>query len=43
MKREKKNSRGEEAWGQPLCYLGLFYIPLNAPEYIRAKPISSRA
>jgi hypothetical protein len=30
--------------GASILYItGLFYIPLNAPEYIRAKPISPRA
>jgi hypothetical protein len=30
--------------GAVILYLtGLFYIPLNAPGYIRAKPISPRA
>jgi hypothetical protein len=30
--------------GAVILYLtGLFYIPLNAPGYIRAKPISLRA
>jgi hypothetical protein len=27
MKKKKKNSRGKEAWGQPLCYLGLLHSP----------------
>jgi hypothetical protein len=30
--------------GAAILYLtGLFYIPLNAPGYIRAKPINPRA
>jgi hypothetical protein len=41
-----KNESGREVrrQGAAILYLtGLFYIPLNAPRYIRAKPISPRA
>jgi hypothetical protein len=43
-KDKMKNGREVRRQGAAILYLtGLFYIPLNAPGYIRAKPISPTA